>query len=77
MQSSKKCKKFAAAVLKSNLGRKNLRKLRNFLKKIPLPPQKQGSDPAPLLFCNSVAKLIEVLRDFERFFTKNLSTDYA
>ena len=38
-----------------------------FRKKIPLNPQKL------FLFCNKVAKRTKVLREFEGFFTKNLS----
>ena len=44
-----------------------------FWKKFPLNPQKQGSGPAPLSFCNSVAKYKKVLREFERSFAKDLS----
>jgi len=49
-------------------------KLRELFEKSSLiNPQKQGSGPAPLSFCNSVAKWIKGLREIERFFEKNLS----
>ena len=44
-----------------------------FCKKFPLNTQKQGSGSAPLPFCNTVAKLIKVLREFEEAFRKDLS----
>ena len=43
------------------------------MKKAPLNLQKQGSGPAPLSFCNGVAKLIKDLREFERSFAKDPS----